>query len=336
MKGESLKVNFQIYHYGRSKCVVKGEKMIIEVTNLVKKYKDVKVVDGLNLAIKEGEIFGILGPNGAGKTTTMNALLGLLKISEGHIRFYGKEFTHKEKEIKKRIGYVPQEYAFFPQLSALDNVIYWGKIYGLKGQELKQAVQEALETIGLWDRRKEKASNFSGGMKRRLNIACAIIHKPAILFMDEPTVGVDPQSRNNILEAVRALNKNGTTVIYTSHYMEEIEEICDRVAIMDYGKVIALGTIPELLDAGMNESRFRVELTEVSESLCEKIRKIEGVISCKVDKTTLAISLKRENNCLNEVLHKIVEGQSKVLSLSLERPNLETVFLELTGKKLRD
>lgn len=310
--------------------------MIIEVTNLVKKYKDVKVVDGINLSIKEGEIFGILGPNGAGKTTTMNALLGLLKISEGNIMFYGKEFTNKEKEIKKRIGYVPQEYAFFPQLSALDNVTYWGKIYGLKGKELKKAVREALETIGLWDRRKDKAANFSGGMKRRLNIACAIIHKPAILFMDEPTVGVDPQSRNNILESVKALNKNGTTVIYTSHYMEEIETICDRVAIMDYGKIIALGTISELLDSEMKESKFNVELAEVSESICDEIKKIDGIISCEIDKTTLTISLKRENNCLNEVLQKIIGGQSKVLSLSLERPNLETVFLELTGKKLRD
>lgn len=310
--------------------------MIIEVTNLVKKYKNVTVVDGINLAIKEGEIFGILGPNGAGKTTTMNALLGLLKISEGNIMFYGKEFTNKEKEIKKRIGYVPQEYAFFPQLSALDNVIYWGKIYGLKGEELKKAVQEALETIGLWDRRKDKAANFSGGMKRRLNIACAIIHKPAILFMDEPTVGVDPQSRNNILESVRTLNKSGTTVIYTSHYMEEIEAICDRVAIMDYGKIIALGTIPELLNSEMKESKFSVELTEVSEGICDEIKKIDGIISCEIDKTTLTISMKRDNNCLNEVLQKVIGGQSKVLSLSLERPNLETVFLELTGKKLRD
>lgn len=218
----------------------------------------------------------------------------------------------------------------------MDNVTYWAKIYGLKGQKLKTAVEEALKTIGLWDRRKDKAANFSGGMKRRLNIACAIVHNPSILFMDEPTVGVDPQSRNNILEAVRALNQKGTTVIYTSHYMEEIETICDRVAIMDYGKVIALGTISELLNAEMGESKLSVEMIEVNETICDDIKNINGVITCTLDKNCLVVSWKSDSDCLNDVLQKIIGGQSKVLSLSLVRPSLETVFLELTGKKLRD
>lgn len=310
--------------------------MIIEVTNLVKKYKDVKVVDGVNLAIKEGEIFGLLGPNGAGKTTTVNALLGLLKISEGKVMFYGKELSKNEKEIRKHIGYVPQEYAFFMQLSAFDNVQYWGKVYGLKGNELKKAVREALECIGLWERRKDKAANFSGGMKRRLNIACAIVHKPDILFMDEPTVGVDPQSRNNILEAIKRMNENGTTVIYTSHYMEEIEAICNRVAIMDFGKVIALGSIQELIESATKENKIKVELSNITDEIVDMIKDMNCVISCKQKENVLYINTQKTDNCLNEVLQCIMSKNIKVQTLSLENPNLETIFLELTGKKLRD
>ncbi len=310
--------------------------MIIEVKNLVKKYKDVAAVNGVDLGIKEGEIFGLLGPNGAGKSTTLNTLLGLLKISSGTIRMFGKDFSANEREIKGNIGYVPQELAFFESLSAQDNVKYWGKLYGLRGENLIIAVKEALEFTGLWDRRKDPAKSYSGGMKRRLNIACAVVHKPKILFMDEPTVGVDPQSRNNILESIKTMNKNGTTVVYTSHYMEEIEAICDRVAIMDFGKIISLGTIEELIDSISKENRLSIELTNKTDAAISVVEKTDGVLQCEKDGDTLHIKMKKNEKYLTILLENLINNQFKIKALTLEKPNLEAVFLQLTGKKLRD
>lgn len=310
--------------------------MIIEVTGLVKKYKDYTAVDGVNLSIKEGEIFGLLGPNGAGKSTTMNTLLGLLKVNNGTVKMFGKDFSKHAREIKRSVGYVPQDLAFFETLSAIDNVKYWGKLYGLRGKELDKAAQEALEFTGLWDRRKGIAKTFSGGMKRRLNIACAIVHKPRILFMDEPTVGVDPQSRNNILESIKILNQNGMTVIYTTHYMEEIETLCERVAIMDFGKVIALGSIHELIDSISTGNRLSLELASNTEAAVSVIEESEGVISCSNDNGILDIHMEKEEQFLTEILENLIRNDFKIKSMTLEKPNLETVFLQLTGKKLRD
>jgi len=310
--------------------------MLIEVSNLVKKFNDVTVVDGVDLNIEEGEIFGLLGPNGAGKSTTLNALLGLLKISSGTVKMYGKDFSKNAREIKNKIGYVPQDLAFFEQLSAVDNVTYWGKLYGLRGSDLRKAVEEALELTGLADRKKGKANSFSGGMKRRLNIACAIVHKPRILIMDEPTVGVDPQSRNNILESIKILNKNGTTVIYTSHYMEEIEAICDRVAIMDFGKVIALGTIEELIDSISKNNKISIEFTDLSDAVKSVVEKTQGVIKSEKDGNVLHIKMQKDEKYLSELVENLVNNHIKIKALTLEKSNLETVFLQLTGKKLRD
>ena len=313
-----------------------GLKMIIEVSNLVKKFNDVAVVDGVDLKIEDGEIFGLLGPNGAGKSTTLNALLGLLKTSSGTVKFFGKDFSKNAREIKSMIGYVPQDLAFFEQLSAIDNVTYWGKLYGLRGSVLQKAVEEALELTGLTDRKKGKASSFSGGMKRRLNIACAIVHKPRILIMDEPTVGVDPQSRNNILESIKTLNKNGTTVIYTSHYMEEIEAICDRVAIMDFGKVIALGTIEELIDSISKTNKITIEFWELSNDVIKIVENSQGVIKSEKEDNVLHIKMEKDEKYHCELLENLVNNNIKFKSLTLEKPTLETVFLQLTGKKLRD
>lgn len=309
--------------------------MIIEASDLVKKYKDVVAVDGVNLGIEEGEIFGLLGPNGAGKTTTISALLGLIKMNGGNVRIYGKEFQQNSRDTKRKMGYVPQEFAFFDELNAFDNVMYWGKLYGLKGKELNNAVKEALDIAGLWDRRKGKAKTFSGGMKRRLNIACAIIHKPQILVMDEPTVGVDTQSRNNILEAVRELNRNGTTVLYTSHYMEEIEAICDRVAIMDFGKVIALGTVDELINSMFAEKVIRVEFSIDMDEAVKMIKDkdIEGITGIEKHETFVDIRFVGD---FTNILKAMFNLDLETKGLSLEKPNLETVFLKLTGKKLRD
>lgn len=310
--------------------------MLIEVTNLVKKYKDNVAVNGVNLEINEGEIFGLLGPNGAGKSTTINALLGLLKINEGSVKMFGKDFSKNAREIKKNIGYVPQDFAFFEQLSALDNVNYWAKVYGLRGNALKVAVKEALDFTGLWDRRKDKANSFSGGMKRRLNIACAIVHKPKILFMDEPTVGVDPQSRNNILESIKILNKNGTTVIYTSHYMEEIEEICTRVAIMDFGKVIASGKIDDLVESISKERKLGLEVCGNVEGVIEELNSIQGIHKAEMVDKIIKIRMERDEETLPKVLETLMHKNIKITSMVLEKENLEAVFLELTGKKLRD
>ena len=219
---------------------------ILKTTDLTKKYDNRTVVDNLNIEIKEGEIFGLLGPNGAGKSTTMNMICNLVKPDFGTVEFLGKNFTKNKKELSKNLGYIPQNLAIHGSLKAWENVELFTSLYGIKGAELKARIDESLEYVGLSERRNDYAKTFSGGMKRRLNIACAIGHHPKLLIFDEPTVGIDPQSRNFILEKITESNKNGTTVIYTSHYMEEVEAICTRIAIMDNGKVIASGTSEEL------------------------------------------------------------------------------------------
>lgn len=220
--------------------------VILRTKDLTKKYGNKAVVDGLNLEIKQGEIFGLLGPNGAGKSTTMNMICSIIRPTAGQIELFGKDLWKKKKEVLPRIGYIPQELAIHGKLKAWENVELFTSLYGIKGEKLEQAVENSLEYVGLSERKNEFAKNFSGGMKRRLNIACAIGHNPELLIFDEPTVGIDPQSRNFILEKIKESNKNGATVIYTSHYMEEVEAICQRIAIMDNGKMIACGTSKEL------------------------------------------------------------------------------------------
>lgn len=220
--------------------------VILRTKDLTKKYGNKAVVDGLNLEIKQGEIFGLLGPNGAGKSTTMNMICSIIQPTAGQIELFGKDLWKKKKEVLPRIGYIPQELAIHGKLKAWENVELFTSLYGIKGEKLEQAVENSLEYVGLSERKNEFAKNFSGGMKRRLNIACAIGHNPELLIFDEPTVGIDPQSRNFILEKIKESNKNGATVIYTSHYMEEVEAICQRIAIMDNGKMIACGTSKEL------------------------------------------------------------------------------------------
>ena len=221
--------------------------MIIEAKDLRKAYGDNEAVKGATFSIPEGETVGLLGPNGAGKTTTINMMLGLIKPTSGSVTVFEQDAAKLSDENKRKIGYVPQDMAFFPELSGVANVTYWGRLYGLRGKELQTAVREALEFTQLWDRRKDAAKGYSGGMQRRLNISCGIVHKPKVLLMDEPTVGVDPQSRNHILESARQLANMGSTIIYTSHYMEEIQALCDRVVIIDEGQVVADGGLKEVV-----------------------------------------------------------------------------------------
>lgn len=222
------------------------EEVILRTTDLTKKYQNKVVVDNLNIEIRKGEVFGLLGPNGAGKSTTMNMICSIVRPTAGAIELFGKDALKHKKKVIHKLGYIPQELAIHGSLKAWENVELFTSLYGIKGKELKKAVDESLEYVGLLEKKKEFAKNFSGGMKRRLNIACAIGHKPNLLIFDEPTVGIDPQSRNFILEKIKESNENGSTVIYTSHYMEEVEAICTRIAIMDNGKIIACGTSEEL------------------------------------------------------------------------------------------
>ena len=222
------------------------EEIILKTQDLTKKYQNKVVVDNLNIEIRRGEIFGLLGPNGAGKSTTMNMICSIVKPTAGSIELFGKNPWKQKKEVIHKIGYIPQELAIHGNLKAWENVELFTSLYGIKGSSLKASVEESLKYVGLLERKQEFAKNFSGGMKRRLNIACAIGHKPNLLIFDEPTVGIDPQSRNFILEKIKESNENGATVIYTSHYMEEVEAICTRIAIMDNGKIIACGTSDEL------------------------------------------------------------------------------------------
>ncbi|WP_138206787.1 ABC transporter ATP-binding protein [Haloimpatiens lingqiaonensis] len=310
--------------------------MILEIKNLVKRYGEFLAVDNASLAIKEGQIFGLLGPNGAGKTTTINTIIGLSKIDSGEIKVFGKELWANEMEIKAQIGVVPQDIALFWDLKAYENVTFFGRLYGLKGETLKNSVKEALEFTGLWDRRKDYPKQYSGGMRRRLNIACAIVHKPKLIIMDEPTVGIDPQSRKHILNSVKKLNQRGSTVIYTSHYMEEIEEICDEIVIMDKGKIIARGTNEELKALISTEDKITMELSGINYTVVENIKKIPGVKDCVVDENSMEVISNKNSKNLGTIIDVIVNNGIDINKINVDKPTLEGVFLTLTGRKLRD
>ena len=310
--------------------------MVIEIKNLVKRYGDFLAVDNIDLSIEDGEIFGLLGPNGAGKTTAINCIIGMQKQDKGKIILFGKEFDGNDGSIKKDIGIVPQDLALYMDLTCYENVSFFAKLYGLKGELLKSRVQEALEFTGLWDRRKDMTKKLSGGMKRRLNIACAIVHQPKLIIMDEPTVGIDPQSRNHILQAVKELNKKGSSIIYTSHYMEEVEELCSKIAIMDHGKVIAQGTKEELKAFVTVEEKIEFELSSINYTLIDCIKQVYGVRECAYkDNVLIAISEKNSKN-LSKIIDCISATDVDILSMNIEKPTLETVFLTLTGRTLRN
>lgn len=310
--------------------------MVVEIKNIVKRYKDNLAVDNVSLSIKEGEIFGLLGPNGAGKTTTINALMGLIKIDKGEILIFNKNINNFSSEVKKEIGIVPQDIAIYPDLTVYENTIFFATLYGLRDGLLKERVEEALEFTGLKDKKKVLARNLSGGMKRRLNIACAIAHHPKLIIMDEPTVGIDPQSRNHILESIKRLNKNGSAIIYTSHYMEEVEELCTNIAIMDKGKVIAQGNNDELKALISTEDTISLELSAINFTLVDNIKKIMGVTDCTTSENKITVISKTGSKNLSSIIDCIVNTGIEILNVSIEKPNLEGVFLTLTGRSLRD
>lgn len=308
----------------------------VEIKDVVKRYDTNISVDHLNLSIQEGEIFGLLGPNGAGKSTTINMMSGLMKIDHGSISVDGISVTDRPLDVKKRIGLVPQDLAVYETMSAITNVTFFAKLYGLRGKLLKERVEEALEFVGLQDRAKELPATFSGGMKRRLNIACAIMHHPKLIIMDEPTVGIDPQSRNHILESVRTLNKMGSTIIYTSHYMEEVDAICDRVAIMDQGHVIACGTQHELRERVSSVEKIVIQATQISEAVIDELKLHPGISRVSTKEDVMELYVESSQRELQDILFICAKHNVIIQSLACEEPNLESLFLNLTGRKLRD
>lgn len=308
--------------------------MIIEVKDLVKRYKDFLAIDHLSLTIKEGEIFGLLGPNGAGKTTLTNTILGLTAIDQGTITVFGKELRKHEREIKEDIGLVPQDIAVYDELTAYENIRLFGKLFGLRGEALKNGIDDALEFTGLTHLKDKKPSQFSGGMKRRLNIACAIVHKPKLIIMDEPTVGIDPQSRNYILESVKKLNQLDCTVIYISHYMEEVAAICSQIAIVDKGRIIAKGTKEELSRLIVDDQVISVDVEAPDYTIVERLKNLHGVKDASIDGQTVRIVLNEVK--LNTVLSTFLEEGATITKVATNTPTLEDVFLTLTGRALRE
>ncbi|MGG3527677.1 export ABC transporter ATP-binding protein [Bacillus pseudomycoides] len=308
----------------------------LEIKNLTKKFGDFIAVDNMSLAIKEGEIFGFLGSNGAGKSTTINMIAGLLRSNEGEISILGKNTKKHNHFAKMNIGIVPQDIAIYEELTTYENVKFFAGLYGLRGAELKARVEEALQFVGLSDKHKSYPKNFSGGMKRRLNIACAIAHHPKLIIMDEPTVGIDPQSRNYILQSVRKLNEMGSTIIYTSHYMEEVEEICTKIAIVDHGKVIAEGTKEQLKAIITDTKDIWIEVKSVEKLEVAKLKEINGVKAVQIEENVIKVHSDAGLNNLNKIIQHFINHDIEIRSLEEQAPNLETVFLTLTGRNLRD
>ena len=309
---------------------------VIEVKNLVKKYKELTAVDGLSFSVKEGEIVGLLGPNGSGKSTTINCILSLLKFDSGEIKIFGKEMTPDALELKRKIGVVFQDVAVFEELTVWENVNYFCSLYINDKKTCEKYAEEAIKLVGLEDFKKFVPKKLSGGLLRRLNIACGIAHKPKLIFLDEPTVAVDPQSRNNILDGIKELRKNGATIVYTTHYMEEVEILCDRIIILDHGKIIASGTNDALKDLAKVKEKITVEAKDFPVEIKAEILKLKDVIDVKQDDKNIIVLYKDTKKNLAELvtlLEKRKVGYEKIYS---ERPTLNDVFLELTGKELRD
>ncbi len=311
---------------------------ILEVHNLVKKYGEFIAVNGISFDIKEGEIFSLLGPNGAGKTTTISMLSTLYVPTSGDATIGGHSITKNPMAVKQVIGVVPQELALYEDLTAHENLIFWGQMYGLSGKALSSRVDEVLEQIGLTEKARNRVKTYSGGMKRRVNIGVGLLHKPRLLFMDEPTVGIDPQSRRAILDTVKGLNKQGMTVLYTTHYMEEAEELSDRVGIIDHGELIAIGTQKELTQQIGQTETLILHLGEKddSQSLAKSLNGVKDILEARASDHEVSVTAHEAEDVLATAVTKANEHGIKIRSIDIHEPNLEAVFLHLTGRALRD
>ncbi len=309
---------------------------ILNVTGLVKRYKELIALDNVSLSVREGEIFGLLGPNGSGKSTTINCILSLLEYDKGEISVFGKKMTPKSYDLKKDIGVVPQEVAVYETLNVYENIDFFCGLYIKDKAKRKQYVQEAIDFVALNDFVKFRPKKLSGGLKRRLNIACGIAHKPKLIFFDEPTVAVDPQSRNKILEGIEQLRRNGATVVYTSHYMEEVEQLCDRVSIIDKGHVIAEGTIDELKGMIKKSEIITIETAGLDNGILEKINELPRVFNVDYKENVLKVEAGSGKHNVIDIVNILQDGGYSMKKIFSEQPTLNDVFLELTGKELRD
>jgi ABC-2 type transport system ATP-binding protein len=325
---------------------------IVRATDLRKRYDTLTAVDGVSFEIRRGEIFGLLGPNGAGKTTTISMIAGILPATEGEIDVAGYDARRAGVAMKRAIGVVPQELALYPRLTARENLAFFGRLYGLQRADLDARADQMLELVGLRDRADSRADTYSGGMKRRLNLAIGLMHNPQVLLLDEPTVGVDPQSRNHIFEGVRKLNMQGLTILYSSHYMEEVEALCDRVGILDRGRLIACDTVPNLIASqGAAVIEVGIERTTPDPALLERLQHLEQVQSVEYLPSSteeaadvasdgvggvLRLRAGRPNLALPGLVTALTAARIPIHSLTIKEPNLEDVFLALTGKTLRD
>ncbi len=308
----------------------------IEVNNLKKSFGNLQAVQGVDFVVHQGEILSLLGPNGAGKSTTISMLSGLLTPDAGDACIMGYSITQQPKAAKAKLGVVPQEIALYPDLSARENLLFWGKMYDLRGSALKQRVDEVLEVIDLTDRQKDHVEKYSGGMKRRVNIAAALLHKPDVVIMDEPTVGIDPQSRRHILDKVKELNRQGMTVLYTTHYMEEAAELSDHIVIMDQGRIIAYGTHAELIKMIGEQTRIDLTFNADVSHILSAWKAIEGVSNVDASDGKVTTLVDDSNRVLPRLIEVATSGGVRILSVEIQEPNLEAVFLHLTGRALRD
>ncbi|MBN1304116.1 MAG: ATP-binding cassette domain-containing protein [Anaerolineales bacterium] len=308
----------------------------IEVKNLHKSFGELKAVEGVSFNIREGEILSLLGPNGAGKTTTISMLSTLLRPDQGDALVMGHSIKEEPMAVKSVLGVVPQDIALYEDLSARENLIFWGKMYGLRGAALKSRVDEVLEIIGLTERAKGRVGKYSGGMKRRVNIGVALLHKPKIIYMDEPTVGIDPQSRRNILDSVVALKDQGMTVLYTTHYMEEAQELSNQIVIMDHGRVMADGSHEELVRIVGENDRIILGINTESAHVIEIWKAIPGVVHITAENSALHLLVEDSNQALPRLFESANAQNVRINSVEIQEPNLEAVFLHLTGRELRD
>lgn len=309
---------------------------VIEIKNLTKQYKKNKAVDNLSFEVHKGEILGLLGPNGSGKSTTINCVLSLLNFNKGNIKIFNKEMTPNSYDIKRKIGVVFQDVAVFNELTVFENIDYFCGLYISDKLKRKKYIEDAIKLVGLQEFKKYYPKQLSGGLLRRLNIACGIAHKPEIIFLDEPTVAVDPQSRNNILDGIKTLRANGATIVYTTHYMEEVEILCDRVIILDKGKIIASGTNDELKELANIKEKISIEVKGLDSRYLNEIKDVPSVNEVNYENDILKISYKSEHNNLQNIIAFLKNNNIKYRKIYSERPTLNDIFLELTGKELRD
>lgn len=309
---------------------------IIEVNSLVKSYGSLKAISNLSFEVEKGEILGLLGPNGSGKSTTINCILSLLNFDSGNIKIFGKEMTTQSYDIKAKIGVVFQDVAVFEELTVYENINYFCGLYILDKKIRKEYIDEAIDLVGLNDFKKFYPKQLSGGLLRRLNIACGIAHKPELIFLDEPTVAVDPQSRNNILEGIKKLNEQGATIIYTTHYMEEVEQLCNRIVIIDKGEVIASGTKEHLKSLISVKEKITIEVDMLEDKNLEEIKSNSNVETIKKEKNVVYITYTGGKNNVSELIHYLRDNNVRFNRIFSELPTLNDVFLELTGKELRD